>query len=351
VSRLEDDIRAATRDRAAEITPEGIPPLELAHVPAAGRRRRWLPAVAAAAAVVAIAGTVAGVSASHGRTAATPRTRRSEQITAPKPPAAATAAARLDNQVLGLYLPATGPQYEAGTQLYGTIQALQVADAVRCLARHGVTVRVPPVASMAPRYALNYVDNSVFPDLARIARTRDLSPAWFIQSLRPAAGQGHAFHRWLGPCQSAARAVFTPLESAGQRLEGNNAWTRLSFQAPSAPPVRATLPALRRCAARYGWPSSPYGAAGPIRTFSDFGDWVFGHLDGADSRGASAAQLRRLNARWSVIFVRCGRPPLAAQDHWLGARQPAFVRQHQAQVRAVEALARAALARAEHQAR
>jgi hypothetical protein len=39
-------------------------------------------------------------------------------------------------------------------------------------------------------------------------------------------------------------------------------------------PVLATFPAVRSCAARYGWPHDPYGPDRPINSFADFVDWV-----------------------------------------------------------------------------
>lgn len=358
MSRLEDQIRAATRGRADEITPDRIRPLELTRpVPVAspvstsgrgGGRRRWIAPVAAAAAVALIAAVVASVGAGHhGRTAgsASPSAGRPHRAH----PAGLTgrAAVRLDNEVLGLFVPATGPQYTAGMQLEGTIKALTVTGTGRCLARHGVPIPVPPAASMAARYADDYVDNSQFPGLARISRTHVFVPDTYLFQFRPAAGQGQAFHRWFGSCQKAATARFAPLLSAGQRLN-DRTWGTLMTRATTARPVRATLGALRVCATHYGWPSNPYGPPETaIRSFSDFADWVFGHLDGADSRGASAATMRRLDRHWSVVFVRCGRPTLAAQDRWLAAAQAGFMRQHERQVRAVEALARRVLAGAQ----
>jgi hypothetical protein len=353
MSRLEEQIQAATKGRADEITPDRIRPLVLTR-PVLGRsrvrggRRRWIAPVAAAAAVGVIAAVVAGVSTGHqGRpsAAASPASGRPHRAHPARLPG--RAAARLDSQVLGLFVPATGPQYTAGTQLEGTIQALQITGTARCLARHGVTVPVPPMASMAARYAGNYPDNSQFPDLARISRTHVFVPSTFLVQLKPPAGQRPAFRRWLHPCQQAATAAVTPLLSAGQRLN-DRAWSTLMTRAPTARPVRATLGALRACATHYGWPSNPYGPpATAIRSFTDFADWVFGHLDGAGSRGASAAAMRRLDQHWSVVFVNCGRPTLAAQDRWLAAGQTGFVRQHGRQVRAVEALARRVLREAE----
>jgi hypothetical protein len=354
MSRLEDQIRAATRDRADEITPDRIRPLVLTRpVPVSGpgrggRRRRWIAPIAAAAAVALIAAVVASVGGGHhDRTSGSASPTRGRPHRVHPAGLSGRAAARLDNEVLGLFVPATGPQYTAGMQLEGTIQALTVTGTDRCLARHGVTIPVPPAASLAPRYADNYVDNSQFPGLARISRTHVFVPSTYLFQFRPAAGQRQAFHRWFGSCQHDAAARFAPLLAAGQQLN-DRAWGTLMTRAATAGPVRATLGALRVCAARYGWPSNPYGApAGAIRSFGDFANWVFGHLDGAGSRGASAATMRRLDRHWSVVFVRCGRPTLAAQDRWLAAAQIGFVRQHQRQVRAAEALARRVLARAQ----
>jgi hypothetical protein len=353
MSRLEEQIRAATRGRADEITPDRIRPLVLTR-PAAARspvtagRRRWIAPVAAAAAVGLIAAVVASVSTGHparpsaGASPSSGRPHRTHPAGL-----AERAAGRLDGQVLGLFVPATGPQYTAGIKLQGTIQALTITGTDHCLARHGVTIPVPPAASMAARYADNYVDNSQFPDLGRISRTHVFVPGTYLVQLRPATGQRSAFHRWFGSCQRAATARFAPLLAAGQRLD-DRTWNTLMTRATTARPVRATLGALRACATRYGWPSNPYGPpASAIRSFSDFADWVFGHLDGAGSRGASAATMRRLSQHWSVIFVRCGRPTLAAQDRWLAVQQAEFVRQHERQVRAVETLARRVLREAE----
>lgn len=349
MSTLEEQVRAATQARASEITPDRITPLDLSTTgpvtPIINKAGwRWSAPLAAAAAVAALALVVASLGGAPGHPApGTPPT--SGPVGQAKRPGP-VATARLDNQVLGLFVPATGPQFTAGLQLEGTIRALNVADTARCLARHGVSVRVPPTARAAARLALNYVDNGQFPDLARIASTHVFVPPWFFDSLRAPAGQGQAYHRWFPSCQSAATAVTAPLLSAGQRLN-NSTWGTLMTQAGTAPPVRATLAALRACAASYGWPHSPYAPPAPIRSFSDFASWVFGHLDGAGSRGAGAAAMRRLDQHWSVVFVRCGRRTLAAQDRWLAARQAAFVRQHERQVRALDALARRVLRQAQ----
>jgi hypothetical protein len=355
MNTLEDRVRAAVRARAREITPDRIRPLDLTGAspggapPLAGtarRRWRWAAPIAAAAAVAAVAAVLASVSGGHDRG---PKATGTSPAGAAHPskhrPASSPLTRNLSTEVLGLYLPATGPQYAAGTQLEGTFKALQLVVTARCLAKAGVQVQRLSVANLAPRYAANYPDNSQFPDLASISRTHAFVPGTFPVGLRPVAGERQAFKRNIGRCQAAATAMFSPLDSASQRLA--SAWFPLIGQAQTAAPVRATLGRLRSCATRYGWPADPYGPpATSIRSFSDFGDWVFGHLDGAGTRGASPATMRRLDRHWSVIFVRCGRPTLAAQDRWLAARQAGFIRQHEQQLRALEALARRIIQRA-----
>jgi hypothetical protein len=358
MSELEDQIRTAIRGRAGEIGGADIPPLRLPATRTSRRRRgtrRWLAPAAAAAAVLAVTGVVVAAVGAGGPAAAPghPAAGRHSRAARPRPAAPGLISLRpapLRRAVLGQYLSATTGQYAAGQQLQGAMLALEKADEARCVARAGVKARlVPalPLARMAARYAAQFFDNSQFPGLALIARTRSFGPALpFVVALRPAAGQQAAFRRVSGRCSAAALAIFAPLEAAGQRLE--DSWAPTLQRAQAAPPVLATLGRLRTCAARSGWPASPYGPpATAIKSFSDFGDWVFGHLDGADSRGASPAALRRLARHWTGVFVTCARPVMAAQNRWLAARQAAWLRRHPAAAAAGVTAARRALRRAQ----
>jgi hypothetical protein len=362
MSELEDQIRTAIRGRAGEIGDADIPPLRLPATRTRGRRRgarRWLAPAAAAAAVLAVTGVVVAAVGAGGPAAAPghPAAGHHSGAARPRPAAPALISLRpepLRQAVLGQYLTATTGQQAAGQRLQGAMLALEKADEARCVARAGVKARlVPalPLAKMAARYAAQFFDNGQFPDLALIARTRSFGPALpFVAALRPAAGQQAAFRRVQGRCSAAALAIFAPLETAGQRLE--DSWGPTLQRAQTAPPVLATLGRLRTCAARYGWPANPYGPpASAIKSFGDFGDWVFGHLDGAGSRGASAAVLRRLARHWTGVFVTCARPVLAAQDRWLAARQAAWLRAHPGPAAAAVRAARQALRRAAATAR
>src|SRR6185437_11905023 len=113
----------------------------------------------------------------------------------------------------------------------------------------------------------------------------------------------------------------------------------------------ATLPALRACATRHGRPKDPYGPARPINSFSDFVDWVSGHLDGADSRGASTAEMSKLDSYWGKAFVQCARPTVAVMEKLQLTAQAKFLAVHQRQFQVLVKIARADFARARRLAR
>jgi hypothetical protein len=124
-----------------------------------------------------------------------------------------------------------------------------------------------------------------------------------------------------GPAARGARAPVLPRAVRGRDRPclGDNAglaiedpWLRIVTRIQASAPVRATLPGLRSCAARYGWPAQPYGA--PDSTISSFGDfvtWVAGYLDGAVNRGLDSPKLER---HWAHVFVKCGRATVAVQQ-------------------------------------
>ncbi len=125
-------------------------------------------------------------------------------------------------------------------------------------------------------------------------------------------------------------------------------WLPILTKIQGSAPVLATLPGLRACAARYGWPSQPYGAPDSrISSFADFVSWVAGHLDGAGSRGATAAELNALDRHWGTVFVRCARPTVAVMEKLQLAAQRTFLHEHQRQFAALVATARADFARAQ----
>ena len=237
--------------------------------------------------------------------------------------------AQLDQEVLGSVLPATGAQYTAGAHL----QTLQSTLAAACTAKAGL--RIPHFQEWAASYTQTFFDNSQFPDLARISRAGTLGGGAVAELPRPAGVSRHSLDAAFNRCQTAVRQAFRPVGNAAEKLEGP--WLAIITRIQNSAPVRATLPGLRSCAARYGWPAEPYGAPdSTIRSFGDFTNWVAAYLDGAGSRGLSSAKLQR---HWAHVFVTCGRPAIAVQERLQSARRTVFLQGHGQQVRALEALA------------
>jgi hypothetical protein len=359
MSSLEERARAAVRATAAEIGPDDVPPPRSLGADGYGARGeglagRWparhqggrrsaawswgvpLAAAAAVVAVVAAAGLLSGVvpSRSHApRPAANPAKPTPRKDVPPGYPPNLVAG------LTGLYVPASGPQYSAGALFMGEMRALENKIAARCMAGRGY--RYPANATPA-ELARGDWDLTQFPDLGAIARAGGLPS----NTLPNAPAPSQAYRDALDQCMKTASAVFRPLESAARPLMG--LWITVFERIQASAPVTATMPGLRACAARYGWPSEPYGSPNStISSLTDFVDWIASYIDGAGSRGASDAQLRALNRHWGAVFVRCARPTVAVMERLQLAAQQVFLSQHQQRFAAAVTTARAVFAAAE----
>jgi hypothetical protein len=309
VNSLEERARAAVRATASEIGPHDVPPMRPIGSGAdgglgAGTRRgrgggggawgggrhaawRWGAPLAAAAAVVAViaaAGLLGGVSPSPAS-----RPVATKPVLHPVAEPAAAQPPHLPTGLVGLFLPASGAQYSAGALFMGEFRALEGKISSECMVRLGFPAQ--PVATPA-EIARGFWDLSQFPDLGAIARAGTL-PSY---SIGPAPPESKAHQQAFAHCQTVGMNPFEPMLRAGRTL-GDPFITTIS-QIQASAPVTATLPALRACAAKYGWPNDPYGPPRPINSFGDFVDWVAGHIDGAGSRGASASEMNALDRHW-----------------------------------------------------
>jgi hypothetical protein len=367
---LEERVRAAVRATAAEIGPYDVPPLAFgANVldargdrsgrpvqrprrplrpqrprRAGGGRRdgwRWAAPLAAAAAVVAVVGLAAGlasIGSGVARPANTsrPEATRSAQVPPPYP-------ADLQAGLIGLFVPASGAQYSAGALFGGEYKAAEGKVFARCMARASFQVKTPTSASIARG---NW-DLTQFPDLNAIARAGTM-PGDGLPGVKELTGSS-AYQAAFKRCSATSDSLFSRTTNAGGRLAGP--WIVTVTNIQGSAPVLATLPAVRACAARYGWPHDPYGPDRPINSFADFAGWVAGHLDGAVSRGASAAQTHALDQHWARIFVRCARPAVTVMEELQLAAQRTFLRDHQRELAALAATAREDFATAARLAR
>ena len=351
MSPIEDRIAAATR-AAADTVPDGsAPPLNVLarpRKPLAGRQRpartrRLLAPLAAATAVIAVvavsaavvsggslsAGSLSGGSLSGGSAKKVSTEHRPRAESSAANSAAADHLAKRDAGAIDQFMPASGAQYTTGALFYGEIQALESDTTATCMAQRGFRIG----RTTATEAAQGDFDLTQFPDLGMIARTGTLPQGVAASGSNWSA----AFKASLQPCMNAARTPFQPLLEAGSRLAAPFLKAEVFAPAPAA--VLATLPGLRSCAARYGWPGQPYGAPdSTINSFGDFVGWVAGHIDGAGSRGASPAELSGLDRHWARAFVTCARPTITVQYRLWMAEQKMFLRAHRRQVQAFFAL-------------
>jgi hypothetical protein len=362
---LEERVRAAVRATAAEIGPYDVPSPAFgadgldARGAVSGRRvqrprwagsgRRagwhWAAPLAAAAAVVGVVGLAAGLAsigsgsgsgAARPANASRPEATRSTQA-APAYPA------DLDAGLIGLFLPASGAQYTAGALFGGEYQAAEGKVFARCMAQADFQVTTPAPASIARG---NW-DLTQFPDLNAIAAAGTM-PGDGLPGVKELTGS-KAYQTAFKRCSATSDALFSPTTNAGERLA--SPWLVTVTNIQGSAPVLAALPAVRACAALYGWPHDPYGPDRPINSFADFAAWVASHLDGASSRGASAAPAHALDRHWAPIFVRCARPAVTVMERLQLAAQRTFLRDHQRELAALVATAREDFANAARLAR
>jgi len=342
MNSVDERLRAAGRDAKGIFPPDGdLPSLRLpdltgghrrpgirAAMSRFGRARVWLAPIAAAAAVALV---IAGAAVLHPSTSGTASTGLAKQ----RAYAAAMKSLQrqrqaLDALVVAAFVPATGPQYDLGTKLIWMVQAQELRATAGCMAASGYHISDRP----APFNLAMFADNSQMPDLPRIARTHEfVGPADVTSASYPKAEQ-----KVFNTCHAKAAVPYQQLLAAGNTL--NDSWWKVIFRIQASGQVRAAIPALATCAARFGFPNDPDGSAsGPIKSFADFMDWVAGFLDGAGSRGASASTLQALARHWSGIFVTCAHPIVGVWQRMQLAAQPGFLDHHASQMRRLDQLA------------
>jgi hypothetical protein len=340
----EERLRSAARAARETFPPGGAMPQLSLPDPAVGRSRggqrrspgvagrparAWLaPAAAAAAVAVLVSGIVAlHQSAPGAHTGHRPRAGSSSQ----------TAAAQqqeqrlrrdMDALVVAAFVPATGPQYDQGTKLIWLVRNREIRDVASCMAASGYHVS----GASQPFVLGDLADNTEWPDLPRIARTHELVPAGGLTL----PSYSKTEQRALRVCYSRAFAIYRGLIDGGEAL----GWLRIVSRIQASARVRAAVPALNACATRYGFPDNPYGNAfAPIKSFGDFMNWVAGFLDGASSRGASAATMRALERHWSMVFVACARPIVGIWQNLQQVAQRRFLPRNAAELRQLDQLA------------
>jgi hypothetical protein len=240
----------------------------------------------------------------------------------------------IDRLVVEAFAPATGPQYDHGSKLTWEVQGLEVPVESRCMAALGYHVPDSP----GPFHLAGFADNTQWPDLPRIAKDHEFVSVGGLLGGRYSRAEQAA----AKTCWARADQPYHALMVRGQAM--STAWLRVVTRIQLSAAVRARVPGLTACATRYGYPANPYGPpAAPIKSFTDFADWVFGHIDGAGSRGASRARMSALNKHWTSVFVTCATPIVSETQRIQLAAQARFLTARAEQVRRLDHLAWQAL--------
>jgi hypothetical protein len=298
-----------------------------------------VPVAAAAAVVAVVAATslVPGMLRSVARQAgalisANPTSANPTSVKPAYPP-------DLTAGLTGLFVTASGPQQTQGALFMGEYKALEGQVFARCMAGAGFRVPVPTPAQIASTLQ----DLSQFPDLTAIARA-GMMPG----NGRPEAGSLHGSKAYLAAyhrCDAASNDLFHATMVIGRSLMRQFLPVVTTIQ--GSPAVLAAMPAVRACAARYGWPHDPYGPDRPINSFDQYVTWVTSHLDGALSRGASITVMRQLDVHWAPIFVQCARPAVTVMERLQLVAQRRYLAVHRDRFGSLVAAAKADFARAE----
>ncbi len=183
-------------------------------------------------------------------------------------------------------------------------------------------------------------DLTRYPDLNAIARAGTM-PGDGLTGITKVSGS-LAFAAAFKQCGAASDEVFTLMLTAGTSLGSPFLATVTKIQGSA--PVLATVPALRACAAKYGWPGD--GSGQSIDSFAGFATWVSGQLDAARGLQASQAAGQKIDAWWAAAFVQCGRPAVAVMEKLQLVAQRQYLASHEGQLAALVAVARADFARA-----
>lgn len=253
--------------------------------------------------------------------------------------AAAGRPAALGTEALDSFVPATAAQYATGARFDGALAALRSGAVDTCMARHGFHVRAGFGLSAAAFAAID-VNNSQFPDLARIARTRSFGVGnGFARQPGPPAARRQAYAADIAACSRAASEPFIGLLRAGSSLQDQ--WLTIIATVQNSPPVRARLAGFATCLEQAGVPHSSAGSLGAFLAWET----------GVDTHAGSAAGIRAADAHWAPVFARCAGPTVSLQERLQSAKRAVFLRHNAGRVRQLETLATRVLAAAQRQAR
>jgi hypothetical protein len=251
---------------------------------------------------------------------------------------AAILPSNLSAEALDSFIPASGPEYANGAQFEGLLYALQYGITNACMVRYGFNELTGHGIS-ASAYAAQDVDNSQFPNLARIARTRSFDTGDGFQAPpRPPQAEQKTYNTDSQRCDEAANKPFLGLLRAGSGLEDQ--WFVILNAIQASAPVRAKLAGFAACVESEGTPRSSANSLGSFLAWET----------GVDTHAKTLARIHAVDRRWAPIFARCAEPTVGLQEQLQLAARTAFLQRESQQVQQFQALVGPAVSKAEGEA-
>jgi len=251
---------------------------------------------------------------------------------------AAILPSNLSAEALDSFVPASGPEYATGAQFEGLLYALQYGITNACMVRYGFHELTGHGIS-ASAYTAQDVDNSQFPDLARIARTRSFDTGdGFQPPPGPPQAEQKTYNTDSQRCDEAANEPFLGLLRAGSSLEDQ--WFVILNAIQSSAPVRAKLAGFTACVESEGTPPSSATSLGSFLAWET----------GVDTHAKTLARVHAIDRHWAPIFARCAGPTVRLQEELQLAARTSFLQRESQQVQQFRALVGPAVSKAEEEA-
>ncbi len=262
-------------------------------------------------------------------------------------PGARSTLGRTATGVMGEYIPATMAQIADGTDFQQTISTLQKELFEECIKGYGFGPRAQAFAfqsvNLMPFQAVSgYTQNQNaqvgLVDLRSIIRSGMLAPIYIMGSRPDATGVSAAEQAAIRAdewhCWSKSLQPVRKLDQLGFALRRQ--WYSQEVRLLSSSQVRAANKVFGSCVTRAG---APRTASESLGQFIGWLQRTVNRAEFASRFGGASPSLQprqSVDAHWSAVFIRCGRPLVSLLQRLLPGAQQAFVQEHFGQVTTLE---------------
>ncbi len=262
-------------------------------------------------------------------------------------PGARSTLGRTATGVMGEYIPATMAQIADGTDFQQTISTLQKELFEECIKGYGFGPRAQAFAfqslNLMPFQAVSgYTQNQNaqvgLVDLRSIIRSGMLAPIYIMGSRPDATGVSAAEQAAIRAdewhCWSKSLQPVRKLDQLGFALRRQ--WYSQEVRLLSSSQVRAANKVFGSCVTRAG---APRTASESLGQFIGWLQRTVNRAEFASRFGGASPSLQprqSVDAHWSAVFIRCGRPLVSLLQRLLPGAQQAFVQDHFGQVTTLE---------------